>query len=103
MGGKTLKAGDRAVLWFISGDYDERQFADPFKFDITRTPNEHLAFGLKSPHKCLGEHLARWEIRVLFEELIPRIKNIQSNGPIDLLRSNFITGIKHLPVKVEWK
>ena len=102
MGGKTLKAGDRAVLWFISGDYDERQFADPFKFDITRTPNEHLAFGLKSPHKCLGEHLARWEIRVLFEELIPRIKSIKQNGEIDLLRSNFITGIKHLPVKVEW-
>ena len=102
LGGKTLKAGDRAVLWYISGDFDERQFPDPFKFDITRTPNEHLAFGLKTPHKCLGEHLARWEIRILFEELIPRIKTIQSNGPIDRLRSNFISGIKHLPVKVEW-
>ncbi|MFK7802053.1 MAG: cytochrome P450 [Anaerolineae bacterium] len=102
MGGKTLKAGDRAVLWFISGDYDERQFKDPFKFDITRTPNEHLAFGLKTPHKCLGEHLARWEIKVLFEELIPRMKHVESNGPIDLLRSNFITGIKHLPIKVDW-
>ena len=55
MGGKTLKAGDRAVLWFISGDFDERQFPDPFRFDVTRSPNDHLAFGLKSPHKCLGE------------------------------------------------
>ncbi|MEM8861490.1 MAG: cytochrome P450 [Chloroflexota bacterium] len=103
MRGKTMKAGDRVVLWYISGDYDERQFPDPFTFDVTRTPNEHMAFGLKSPHKCLGEHIARWEIRILFEELIPRLKSIQSNGPIDMLRSNFISGIKHLPVKVEWK
>jgi cytochrome P450 len=100
--GKKIKAGDKVLLWFISGDYDERQFPDPYRFDIRRSPNDHLAFGLKSPHKCIGEHLARVEIRVLLEELLPRIADIQLNGPVERLRSNFISGIKHLPVKVSW-
>jgi len=100
--GKKIKAGDKVLLWFISGDYDERQFPDPYRFDIRRSPNDHLAFGLKSPHKCIGEHLARVEIRVLLAELLPRIADIQLNGPVERLRSNFISGIKHLPVKVSW-
>ena len=100
--GRRIKAGDKVLLWFISGDYDERQFRDPYRFDIRRSPNDHLAFGLKSPHKCIGEHLARVEIRVLLEELLPRIADIRLNGPVERLRSNFISGIKHLPVKVSW-
>jgi cytochrome P450 len=99
---KKIKAGDKVLLWFISGDYDERQFPDPYRFDIRRSPNDHLAFGLKSPHKCIGEHLARVEIRVLLEELLPRVAEIRLNGPVERLRSNFISGIKHLPVKVNW-
>lgn len=99
---KKIRAGDKVLIWFISGDYDEREFVKPFQFDIKRSPNEHLAFGLKSPHKCLGEHLARLEIRVLFEELLPRLADIKLNGKIDRLRSNFISGIKRLPVKVTW-
>jgi cytochrome P450 len=102
MAGKKIKAGDKVLLWYISGDYDECQFSDPYFFDIRRTPNEHLAFGLKSPHKCIGEHLARVEIRVLLEELLPRIADIRLSGPLERLRSNFISGIKHLPVKVSW-
>jgi hypothetical protein len=102
MGGKRIKAGDKVVLWYIAADYDERQFPDPYTFDIRRTPNDHMAFGLKSPHKCLGEHLARIEIKVLFEELLPQIASIELNGEIERLRSNFISGIKHLPVKVIW-
>jgi cytochrome P450 len=102
LNGKKIKAGDKVIIWFISGDYDERQFSEPFQFDIRRTPNEHLAFGLKSPHKCLGEHLARLEIRVLFEELLPKLADIKLNGQVDRLRSNFISGIKRLPVKVAW-
>jgi cytochrome P450 len=102
LAGKRIRAGEKVLLWFISGDYDERQFPDPFRFDIRRTPNEHLAFGLKSPHKCIGEHLARVEIRVLLEELLPKLADIQLNGAVDRLRSNFISGIKHLPVKVSW-
>ena len=103
LGGKQIKAGDKVVIWFISGDYDEREFDEPYKFDITRKPNNHLAFGLQSPHKCLGEHLARLELRVLFEELLPLLADVQVNGTIERLRSNFISGIKRLPVKVSWK
>lgn len=100
--GQAIKAGDKVLIWYISGDYDERQFAKPFVFDIIRNPNEHLAFGLKSPHKCLGEHLARLEIKVLFEEFLPRLSDIRLNGSVDRLRSNFISGIKRLPIKVSW-
>ncbi len=102
LNGKKIRAGDKVIIWFISGDFDERAFADPFKFDIKRSPNDHLAFGLKSPHKCLGEHLARLEIRVLFEELLPKLTDIQLGGKVDRLRSNFISGIKRLPLKVTW-
>jgi hypothetical protein len=100
--GRQIKAGDKVVIWFISADYDERQFPNPYCFDIKRTPNEHVAFGLKSPHKCLGEHLARVEIQVLFEELLPRLADVRLNGLVERLRSNFIAGIKHLPLKVSW-
>jgi cytochrome P450 len=100
--GRQIKAGDKVIIWFISADYDERQFPDPYRFDIKRRPNEHVAFGLKSPHKCLGEHLARVEIQVLFEELLPRLADVCLNGPVERLRSNFIAGIKHLPLKVSW-
>ena len=102
IGTRAVKAGDKILIWYISGDYDERQFTDPYKFDIRRTPNEHLAFGLKSPHKCLGEHLARLEIKVLLEELLPQLSSVKLNGPLERLRSNFISGIKHLPLKVSW-
>jgi cytochrome P450 len=102
LSGTRIKAGDKVLLWFIAGDYDERQFADPYRFDIKRAPNQHLAFGLKSPHTCLGEHLARVEIRVLFEELLPRISEMELDGPVVRLRSNFISGIKHLPLQVKW-
>ncbi len=99
---KQIKAGDKVLIWYLSGDYDERQFSDPYRFNIRRTPNEHLAFGLKSPHKCLGEHLARIEVKILLEELLPRLSSIALNGKIERLRSNFISGIKHLPLKVSW-
>lgn len=102
LAGQQIKAGDKVVIWFISADFDERQFPDPYRFDIKRRPNDHVAFGLKSPHKCIGEHLARVEIKVLFEELLPRLADVQLNGPVERLRSNFITGIKHLPLKVSW-
>ena len=102
LGSRTIKAGDKVVIFFISANYDERQFPVPFRFDIRRTPNEHAAFGLKGPHRCLGEYLARVEIKVLFEELLPCLADIRLNGPVTRLRSNFISGIKHLPVKVRW-
>ena len=97
--GKTIREGDKVVLWWISGDYDERQFEDPFRFDITRAPNEHLAFGRGGPHRCIGEWLARVEIEVTLRELLPRVADLTVDGPIRRLRSNFISGIKHLPVR----
>ncbi len=100
--GQKIKAGDKIIIWYISGDYDEREFDDPFKFDIKRSPNKHMAFGLKSPHKCLGEHLARLEIKVTMQELLPQLASVELNGTPERLRSNFISGIKHLPIKVQW-
>jgi hypothetical protein len=102
LSGTRIGSGDKVLLYYISGDFDDRQFPHPFRFDIKRTPNQHLAFGLKSPHKCIGEHLARVEIRVLLEELLPRLADVRLNGPIERLRSNFVSGIKHLPAKVTW-
>ena len=100
LGGRTIRAGDKVVIWFVSADYDDAVFADPFTFDIRRQPNQHVAFGLMSPHLCLGAQLARMEIKVLFEELLPRLADVRLDGPIDRLRSNFIAGIKRLPVGV---
>lgn len=102
LGGRAIRAGDKVVVWYIAGDFDERQFASPFEFDVRRAPNAHLAFGLKGPHKCLGEHLARLEMRIVFEELLPALADIRLTGPIARLRSNFVAGIKRLPVAVAW-
>jgi len=98
--GRTIRTGDKVVLWWVSGDFDGEQFDDPYRFDITRTPNRHLAFGLGGPHRCLGEWLARLELRVTLEELLPRLADLRITGPIERLRSNFISGIKRLPVEV---
>jgi len=98
--GRTVKAGDKVVLWWIAGDFDDAQFPDPYRFDITRHPNEHLAFGRGGPHRCIGEWLARLEIRVTMEQLLPRLASARVAGPIERLRSNFISGIKHLPLEV---
>jgi len=98
VGGETIKAGDKISLWYISANRDEDVFDDPFRFDITRQPNPHIAFGGGGPHFCLGAQLARLEIRMLFEEMAKRCPRIEALGPPDRLRSNFIGGIKHLPV-----
>jgi cytochrome P450 len=102
LGGKQIKQGDKVVIWFSSADYDERQFAHPYTFDIHRWPNDHVAFNLRSPHLCLGAQLARMELKVLFEELLPRITSVEIDGTVERLRSNFICGMKRLPVKVAW-
>jgi cholest-4-en-3-one 26-monooxygenase len=99
IGGKEVKEGDKVTLWYISGNRDEDHFDDPFTFDITRNPNPHIAFGGGGPHFCLGAQLARMEIHVLFEELAKRVARVEQLGPPDRLRSNFIGGIKHLPVR----
>jgi cytochrome P450 len=98
--GRRIKAGQKVVIWFTSADYDDEVFTDPYRFDIDRWPNDHVAFGLRSPHLCLGAHLARLEIRVLLEELLPRVRGVAVTGPVERLRSNFMGGIKHLPLTI---
>lgn len=98
--GKSIKAGDKVVMFYTSANFDERHFDDPFKFDIRRTPNDHLTFGLRGPHLCLGAHLARLELRVTFQELLKRVATIEVTGDVERLRSNFIRGIKHMPVRI---
>ena len=97
--GVPIKAGDKVSIWYVSANRDEDVFDDPFRFDIQRTPNDHLAFGGGGPHFCLGNSLARLEIRVLFEELARRVPRLRAAGEAKPLRSNFIGGIKHLPVE----
>jgi cholest-4-en-3-one 26-monooxygenase len=97
--GHEVKAGDKVSMWYISANRDEDVFDDPFTFDIRRNPNEHVGFGGGGPHHCLGANLARMEIRVLLEEMAQRMPTIERVDDAPPLRSNFIAGIKHMPVR----
>ena len=96
--GQPVAAGDKVVMWYPSANYDDDAFADPFRFDLNRAPNNHVTFGT-GRHVCLGASLARLEVRVFFEEFLARVTGFEVGEP-DRLRSNFISGIKHLPVWV---
>ena len=96
--GETVKAGQRVSMWYPSANRDEEVFEDPYTFDITRSPNDHIAFGY-GEHFCLGANLARSELRIIFEELLRRLPDIELTGEPSRLRSNLISGIKHMPVK----
>ncbi|WP_410590201.1 cytochrome P450 [Amycolatopsis sp. lyj-23] len=99
--GRHIKAGEKVVMWFASGNRDEDVFADPYAFDVTRKPNDHVTFGKGSPHFCLGNNLARMEIRLMFETLLPRLRRIELTGEVRRVRSNFVNGIKQFPVRVK--
>jgi cytochrome P450 len=96
--GTHFEKGQKVVLWYNSANRDEAYFDDPYQFDVTRQPNEHLGFGGGGPHFCLGAHLARREITVMFDELLRRLPDIEVTGEPEMLRSNFIHGIKRMPV-----
>ena len=98
MHGQKIHAGDRVVIWNASANRDENAFPDPYRFDVSRTPNDHLAFGY-GEHFCLGANLARLEIKVIIEELMERLPDIEQAGAVSKLRSHFVAGIKHLPVR----
>ncbi|MXY64463.1 MAG: cytochrome P450 [Gammaproteobacteria bacterium] len=99
--GKNVREGDKVLFWFVSGNRDETQFDNPFEIDLTRKPNRHMAFGQGGPHVCLGMWLARLEVRLLLQALVGRVKSIRQAGKHEFLRSNFVGGIKRLPLFVE--
>ena len=101
LAGVSISAGDKVVMWYISANYDERAFADPFTLDLSRDPNPHVTFGGGGPHICLGAWMARLEVRVFLEEMVRRIRRIQLDGQPERIRSNFINGLKHLPLTLE--
>jgi cytochrome P450 len=96
LGGQPIRAGEKVVLWYASANRDAAAFDEPDRFDLGRTPNEHVGFGAPGPHFCLGANLARREITVMFRELFERLPDLQIVGEPDRLLSGFINGIKHM-------
>ena len=97
--GKAIREGDKVVVWYISANRDELVFDDPYRFDVGRRPNEHVSFGRGGPHFCLGAHLAKLEVKVMFEELLPRLAGIEPAGPAERIRTNFTNAFKTMPVR----
>ncbi|RVX41959.1 cytochrome P450 [Nonomuraea polychroma] len=98
LAGRAIAAGDKVVVFHGAANFDERQFPDPIRFDIARRPNDHISFG-NGPHVCLGSHFARLQLRAFYRELLWRLPDVELAGPPVRLVSNFIGGIKHLPVR----
>ena len=101
LNGNDYREGDKVLLIYWAANRDEAVFADPGRFDITRSPNPHVGFGAAGPHFCLGAHLARREIRVMLRELMMRVPQIRASAEPDRLLSSFINGIKHLPCELD--
>jgi cytochrome P450 len=99
IGGQPIREGEKVIMWYCSANRDEAVFDAPDRFDIGRTPNDHVGYGGPGPHFCLGAQLARREITVMFRELFRRLPDIEVTGEPAYLSSNFINGIKHLPCK----
>jgi len=103
--GQQIRKGDKIQMYYAAAGADEVVFSDPDRFDVTRAGredlrNEHRAFGV-GQHFCIGSHLARLELKVIFEEIVKRIRNPRLDGDVSWLRSNFINGIKRMPVRFE--
>jgi cholest-4-en-3-one 26-monooxygenase len=98
LGGQKIRENDKVVMYYGAANRDPRAFVDPDRFDVARDPNPHLGFGI-GVHYCLGASLAKLEMRIMFEELFRRIPDLEPTGPVARLRSNFINGIKSMPVR----
>jgi cholest-4-en-3-one 26-monooxygenase len=98
LSGTKIRQGDKVVFYHSSANRDEDVFENPGSFDVGRDPNPHIAFGGGGPHFCLGANLARMEIRIMFEHLLDRLPDIHQAGDAERLQSQFINGVKHLPV-----
>jgi cytochrome P450 len=97
---KTIRENDKLATWYISGNFDEEVFGDPFSFDLERDPNPQMTFGPGGPHFCTGAHLARLEIEVVFGELVKRVAEFELTGEPERLQSNFFNGIKRMPMRL---
>jgi len=93
-----IAKGESVYLAYVSGNRDEDVFSEPFRFDVGRDPNKHVAFGY-GVHFCLGAALARMEMNSLFTELIPRLESIELTGAPELAATTFVGGLKHLPIR----
>jgi cytochrome P450 len=100
--GHQIKSGDKVTYWEMSANRDAAVFDDPFRFDIARSPNRHVAFGFGA-HVCLGASLARMEMRVAFSELLARVETFTPEGPIDWMPSNRLLGIRHMPLSIQFR
>jgi cytochrome P450 len=100
--GQKIRAGESVCLFYPSASRDEDVFDDPFKFDVGRNPNPHLSFGI-GEHFCLGANLARLELSVIFAQLAKRLEHAELAGPVERLRSSFVGGIKHMPIRYKLK
>jgi cytochrome P450 len=100
LGGQTIRAGDKVVVWYVSANFDEQVFADPLRFDVGRKPNPHVTFGGGGPHYCLGAYLAKLEVQVMFDALLPRLADIELTGRPERMRTNFTNALKRMPVRV---
>jgi len=96
--GRQIRKGDKLGLFYPSANRDAEVFADPFRFDIGRKPNRHLAFGV-GEHFCAGAHVARLELKLAFDYLVPRLEEVELAGPVERLRSQLVGGVKHLPIR----
>jgi cytochrome P450 len=100
MGGRKIARGDWLMLCYASGNRDEEVFEEPFRFRCDRKPNRHVAFG-NGAHLCLGQYLAKLEMRILFEELLPRLKSVSLDGEVKMSQATFVNGPKKLPIRFE--
>jgi cytochrome P450 len=99
LGGRQIRSGDKVVVYYGSANRDESVFADPDRFDVARTPNDHIAFGGGGTHFCLGAHIARIEIQAMLREILTRLPDLEAAGAAEWLPSNFISGPRRLPVR----
>lgn len=100
IGGVEIAAGDKVVTWYLAANFDPSAFADPYTFDLGRTPNRHVTFGGGGPHLCLGQWMARLEVRVFLQSLMANVERVELTGEPRRVRSNFINGLKHLPIRL---
>ena len=98
--GQKIRAGESVCLFYPSANRDEDVFERPFEFNISRNPNPHIAFGI-GEHFCLGANLARLELKVIFSQLAERLDHFELAGPMERLRSSFVGGIKHMPIRLK--